>query len=186
MKRYLLALTCAALLAGCGSSVKLDDVAVEDKFGTPVGAQAGAGGAGTAGAAGSSAGMASSGVAPVDLTKSGATAAAPQGPRIIYFDYDSFIIKPEFRSVIEANANFLKANATRMVSIEGNTDENGGREYNLALGQKRAEAVKQALVLLGVPERQVEAVSFGKEKPAVQGHDEAAWAQNRRAEFAYR
>jgi peptidoglycan-associated lipoprotein len=122
----------------------------------------------------------------VDLTKSGPGAAAPQGPRIVYFDYDSFIIKPEFQAVIEAHAKFLKADPKRRAAVEGHTDENGGREYNLALGQKRAEAVRRALALLGVPDVQVEAVSYGKEKPANEGHDEASWAQNRRAEIVYR
>lgn len=188
MNRFLLALGCAALLVGCGSSVKLDDVKVEDMTGKPVGAQ-GAGGAagagGTTGAAGSGA-LASSGVAPIDLTKSGSGAAMQEGPRIVYFDYDSFVIKPEFQGLIETHARFLKADQKRHAAIEGHTDETGGREYNLALGQKRAEAVRRALGLLGVSDAQVEAVSFGKEKPAVQGTDEAAMARNRRAEILYR
>jgi peptidoglycan-associated lipoprotein len=104
----------------------------------------------------------------------------------VYFDYDSYVIKPEFQSLIEAHARFLKANSGRRVNIEGHTDERGGREYNLALGQRRSEAVRRALGLLGVPDTQVEAVSFGKEKPAVPGSDEAAWAKNRRAELVYR
>jgi len=88
--------------------------------------------------------------------------------------------------VIEAHAKFIKADKTRKVAIEGHTDERGGREYNLALGQKRAEAVRRALGLLGVSENQIEAVSFGKEKPAVQGSTEDAMAKNRRAEISYR
>ena len=104
----------------------------------------------------------------------------------MYFDYDSFVIKPEFQTLIEAHSRFLKANNGRKVVIEGHTDERGGREYNLALGQKRSEAVRRALALLGVPDSQVEAVSFGKEKPAMPGSDETAMAQNRRAELAYR
>lgn len=186
MNRYVLVLACAAVLAGCGSSVKLDDVAVEDKTGKPVGALGASGAAGATGAAGSAGALANQGVAPVDLTKSGSNAAALQGPRIVYFDYDSFIIKPEFQSVIEAHSRYLKADANRKIAVEGHTDESGGREYNLALGQKRAEAVRRALGLLGVPDMQVEAVSFGKEKPAVEGSDEAAWAKNRRAEIVYR
>jgi peptidoglycan-associated lipoprotein len=93
------------------------------------------------------------------------------------------VVKDEFRPTIEAQAKSLSANKAKKVSIEGHTDERGGREYNLALGQKRAEAVVKSLELLGVPQSQVEAVSFGKERPAVQGSDEAAWAKNRRAEF---
>jgi len=106
--------------------------------------------------------------------------------RIIYFDYDSYVIKPDFQSLIEGHARFLKANNARRLVIEGHTDQRGGREYNLALGQKRAEAVRRALALLGVPDNQMEAVSFGKEKPAVEGMSEDAFAQNRRAELAYR
>jgi peptidoglycan-associated lipoprotein len=182
MKRKLLALTLVALLAGCGSSVKLDDVPVEDKSGTNVTA-AGSGGAGTQ----SGTGVGSGSVAPLDVTKDTPNVAGPTGVgRIVYFDYDSFVIKPEFQSVIDAHARWLKANAARKAVIEGHTDERGGREYNLALGQKRSEAVRRALGLLGVPDNQVDPVSFGKEKPADAGHDEAAYAKNRRAEIAYR
>ena len=106
--------------------------------------------------------------------------------RIVYFDYDSYVIKPEFQSVIEAHSHFIKATPSRKVMIEGHTDEHGGREYNLALGQKRAEAVRRSLGLLGVPDSQVEAVSFGKEKPAAQGGTEDVHAKNRRAELSYR
>lgn len=188
MKRYLLALAYCTVLAGCGSAIPLDDVSVEDKSGTPV-TTPGAGGGSAAGgaAAGSSGAVTNTAIAPVDLTRPGSNAAAPTGQQnIIYFDYDSFVIKPEFQGVIEAQARYMKANPSRRVSIEGHTDSRGGREYNLALGQKRAEAVLRALVLLGVPESQLEAVSFGKEKPAVPGNDEAAWAKDRRAEIRYR
>ena len=141
--------------------------------------QAGAGGAGSGGAA--------SGVAPVTIDPNAQTAAGPVGvARIVYFDYDSYTIKPEFQSLIDGHARFLKANAQRRISIEGHTDERGGREYNLALGQKRSEAVRRALTLLGVNDAQIEAVSFGKEKPAAQGTGEDVWAQNRRAEIVYR
>ena len=96
------------------------------------------------------------------------------------------MVKSEFQTAIEAHAQFLKANPRAKVSLEGHTDERGGREYNLALGQKRADAVRQSLSLLGVQESQVESVSFGKEKPSAQGADESAFAKNRRAEFFYR
>lgn len=171
MKKFALILGVAALMAGCGSSVKLDDVPVEDRAGASVGADSSAAG--------------KNGVTSVDLEK-GQLGVAPAGPRIVYFDYDSYVIKPEFQSVIEAHARHIKADKNRKVSIEGHTDERGGREYNLALGQKRAEAVRRALGLLGVADSQVEAVSFGKEKPAAQGSDEAAWSKNRRAEITYR
>jgi peptidoglycan-associated lipoprotein len=126
-------------------------------------------------------------VAPVQIDASNNQAAGPAGvPRVIYFDYDSFTIKPEFQGAIEAHAKFLATNKTRRLAIEGHTDERGGREYNLALGQKRAEAVRRGLGLLGVTDAQVEAVSFGKEKPAAMGSNEEAFAQNRRAELSYR
>jgi peptidoglycan-associated lipoprotein len=127
-----------------------------------------------------------SGVAPVTAARSDASVAAATEAKLVYFDYDSFVIKPEFQSVIESNARFLLADRKRRLVIEGHTDERGGREYNLALGQKRAEAVRQALSLLGVEDAQIEAVSFGKEKPAVLGSDEAAMAKNRRAELRIR
>jgi peptidoglycan-associated lipoprotein len=111
------------------------------------------------------------------------TASAAGAQRIVYFDFDSFVVKDEFRPVVEANAKRLAASRNQRITVEGHTDERGGREYNLALGQKRAEAVTKALALLGVAEGQMEAVSFGKERPAVQGSDEAAWAKNRRAEI---
>jgi peptidoglycan-associated lipoprotein len=174
MKRVFLGLVMALVLAGC-SSVKLDDVPVEDK-GATLPAQPGAGGPAT-----------ESLVAPVAADDVSGTAAGPVNvARIIYFDYDSYVIKPEFQSLIEAHARFLKANNGRRVNLEGHTDERGGREYNLALGQRRAEAVRRALVLLGTPDNQIEAVSFGKEKPAVPGSDESAWARNRRVEIVYR
>ncbi len=128
-----------------------------------------------------------SGVAGVDLGQSARDAAGPVGvSRIVYFDYDSYVIKPEFQSLIEAHARFIKAGGNRKLMVEGHTDERGGREYNLALGQKRAEAVRRALALLGVSDAQVEAVSFGKEKPAAQGGTKEVHAKNRRAELSYR
>jgi peptidoglycan-associated lipoprotein len=180
MKKYVwMMLGAAALVAGCGSTVKLDDVPVESRVGTTVGQ-------GTPGGA-SAAGTTQSSVAPVAADGVANLAPGPQGTgRIVYFDYDSFVIKPEFQALIDSHARYIKANGGRRVAIEGHTDERGGREYNLALGQKRAEAVRRALVLLGVADNQIEAVSFGKEKPAEAGSDEAAFAKNRRAEIAYR
>ena len=166
----LAALAAALALAGCASSVKLDEPPVESRD-----PNAAAGGAGGAGASGTS----QSQVASVDLSQQQATAA----PRIVYFDFDSFVVKDEFRPVVEANAKQLNGDRKKKVVIEGHTDERGGREYNLALGQKRAEAVAKSLTLLGVQDTQVEAVSYGKERPAVTGSDESAWAQNRRAEL---
>jgi len=105
--------------------------------------------------------------------------------RSVYFDFDSYVIKDEFNSLLAAHAKFLSSHTEHKVMVQGNTDERGGREYNLALGQKRAVAVTKSLSAQGVDGAQMEAVSFGKEKPKAAGHDEAAWAQNRRADIVY-
>jgi peptidoglycan-associated lipoprotein len=168
-------LMAAFVLAGC-SSVPLDDknnVPVETRTPTGVGSGSGAntGGAGQ------------SGVTPVDLTKGGQNAGLG---KVVYFDFDSYVLKDEYRPLVDTFAKSLTADRKKKVTVEGHTDERGGREYNLALGQKRAETVTKALALLGATDAQIEAVSFGKERPAVQGSDEAAWAKNRRAELVYR
>ena len=171
-------LTLSFILAACGSSVKLSDVPVEDRS---------AGAAGAGGAAGADSQVSGRGVAPVEISTTDTTAAGPVGAgRVTYFDYDSFTIKPEFQGAIEVHARFLTTNKNRKIAIEGHTDERGGREYNLALGQKRSEAVRRSLSLLGVAETQVEAVSFGEEKPSMTGATEEAFAKNRRAEINYR
>jgi peptidoglycan-associated lipoprotein len=181
--RGLLALLAAAALAACSSPVKLNNTTapVETRTGTTPGQTATTPAAPALPAAGAN----SSAVKPVDLTKTDAIAMAPGG-RIVYFDFDSYVVKDEFRPVVESNAKVLVADRKLHMSIEGHTDERGGREYNLALGQKRSEAVLKALTLLGANDAQLEAVSFGKERPAMQGSDEAAWAKNRRAEIVSR
>lgn len=183
MKRFLYSSISSFVLAGalvaCGSNVKLQDVPVEDKSASSAQADADAAAAAAAAAA--------RGVAPVQIGASDTSAAGPANTaKVIYFDFDSFVVKPEFQAVIEAHSRYLAANKARKLAIEGHTDESGGREYNLALGQKRAEAVRRALGLLGVMDAQVEAVSFGKEKPAAAGFDDASMAKNRRAEINYR
>jgi peptidoglycan-associated lipoprotein len=105
--------------------------------------------------------------------------------RSVYFDYDSYVISDNAKPVVQAHAKYLDANKARKIVIQGNADERGGSEYNLALGQKRAEAVRKSLELLGVQDSKMEAVSFGKEKPKASGHDEAAWTENRRADIVY-
>ena len=165
----------AVLLAACGSNVKLDEVPVENRTGTVVTPQT------------NTNDVASKGVAPVEIAATNIGSAGPAGvAKVIYFDYDSSTIKPEFQGAVEAHAKYMAANKARKLAVEGHTDERGGREYNLALGQKRAEAVRRALSLLGVTDAQVEAVSFGKEKPVNSGTDETALAKNRRAELTYR
>ena len=166
---FALIVSSAVLLAAC-SSTKLDD-----KANAPVQNGASNGAADTRAVGTVNAGS----VDPLN---------DPQGvlaKRSVYFDYDSYTVKPEYRTVIENHAKYLVAHKDRKVIIQGNTDDRGGAEYNLALSQKRAEAVRKALVLLGVSDAQVEAVSFGKEKPKALGQDEASYAENRRADIAY-
>ena len=179
-RTIIVGLALASLLAGCSTPVRLDPVPVEDKAGTAVnaGARAQPPDSGVAGATNQ--------VTPVNLGSRQADAAPPAGPSVVYFDFDSFEIKPEFERVISTHAARIKLDKRSKVVVEGHTDERGGREYNLALGQKRSEAVRRALGLLGVNEAQLEAVSFGKEKPVAAGSDEASWAMNRRAEITYR
>lgn len=177
-RRIITGLLMAATLAGCSSGVKLNDVPVEDKSATAVA---------PGGPGGSTGGATQSRVAPVDAAPGDIDKAGPTNvSRLVFFDYDSYVLKPEAQPIIEAHAKFLRANTSRRVALEGHTDERGGREYNLALGQRRAEAVRRALGLLGVADSQLEAVSFGKEKPAATGTGEAVWAQNRRVEISYR
>jgi peptidoglycan-associated lipoprotein len=177
--RYTLgSLALAALLAGC-SSVKLDEGKAPVESRSPsenAAVLAGAGGPG------SGTGASQSDVATVDLNR--ADDPAESGlPRVVYFDFDSFVVKDEFQPVIEAHAKRLAGDRKRRMTLEGHTDDRGGSEYNLALGQKRAEAVLKSMALLGVQDTQLEAVSFGKERPAVQGSSEEAWARNRRVEM---
>jgi peptidoglycan-associated lipoprotein len=169
--------------------VKLDEVPVRDASGTQVTQAPSAQTPTIASTSSSSSQTAVSErtVQAVNVAPLAGDANGPTGiPRVILFDYDSFDVKPEFQGAIDAHARFLTANRARKLAVEGHTDERGGREYNLALGQKRAEAVRRALALLGVADAQVEAVSFGKEKPADTASNEAAYAKNRRAELSYR
>jgi len=105
--------------------------------------------------------------------------------RSLYFDLDSSVIKQEYRQVVETHGKFLSGKSGVKITVRGNTDERGSREYNLALGQRRADVVKQALQTQGVRDDQIDAVSFGSEKPVAEGHSESAWAKNRRVDIAY-
>src|SRR5271165_5369005 len=115
----------------------------------------------------------------------GGAAAGLLAQRVIYFDFDKSDIKPEFNDIIAAHARNLTAHPNLKLKLEGNTDERGTREYNIGLGERRAQAVRRALLLQGAAESQLTTVSFGAERPAVEGDDEAAWAQNRRVELVY-
>jgi len=168
----------AFVLAGC-SSVNLDEQKPAPISDASAGDQSA--GAGTDARA----------VAPVDAQSARGVDPfndpnSPLYKKSVFFDFDSFNVKPEFQPVVEAHGKYLASTKNRRIVIEGNTDERGGREYNLALGQKRAEAVKQRLMLLGASDSQIETVSFGKEKPRATGSTEEAWAQNRRADIVYK
>jgi peptidoglycan-associated lipoprotein len=110
---------------------------------------------------------------------------SPLSKRSIFFDYDSFVVKDDYKTTVEAHAAYLKRTPNARIVIEGNTDERGSREYNLALGQKRSEAVKKVMALLGVTDSQIESVSFGEEKPRNAASNEQAWSENRRADVRY-
>jgi peptidoglycan-associated lipoprotein len=185
MRKLIFGALVVAFLAGCASTPTQDAAPVEDRAAT-----AGVPPPGTPGAS-------TSGAPPSGVT---GTPGSPSGPagasvlrdpnnilskRTVYFDYDSFAVREEFRPLLTAHAKYLQANRPTRVTLQGHTDERGSREYNIALGQRRADAVKNLMQLLGGTEVQIETVSFGKEKPKVEGHDESAWAQNRRVEIIY-
>ena len=181
MRKYLWIGLIAAVLAGC-STTPSTEAPVDDKS-TAGAAGAGAGGAqtggaGTGGVTGSAMGSGAGGNPLRDpnniLSK-----------RSVYFDYDSFVVKDEYRPLVEAHARYLQQNRNARATVQGNTDERGSREYNIALGQKRADSVKRMMTLLGVSGSQVETVSYGEEKPRAQGEGEQAFAENRRADIVY-
>ena len=174
MKKIMLSLALASLLAACGSQEVKKDVPVADRTtGTQQPAQTGT-------------------ASTTTPTQQPTIAANPLkdpanilSKRSVYFDFDSNAVKDEFRPIVQAHSKYMVDKKDSKIRIEGNCDERGSREYNLALGQRRAEAVKKTMTVLGVSEARIETVSFGEEKPANAGHDEAAWAQNRRADIKY-
>jgi peptidoglycan-associated lipoprotein len=178
MHKWIIGAALLALIAGCSSTPEKTEAPVEERAVTPATTTSGAttSGATTSGVTGTATGLPT-------LHKDPTNILAKQ--RSVYFDYDQFVIKDEFRPMLEAHAKYLQANKGLKITIQGNTDERGTREYNIALGQKRADTVKKTLLLLGVTEIQIETVSFGKEKPRREGHDETSWAENRRADIVY-
>jgi len=174
----LLALT----LSACGTKGGTE-ATVEDRTGGTT-ATTPAGGAESTGVSG--AGVAGSAIAGSDAAGDPRKdPASPLSKRSIFFDFDSYVVKDEYRPALEAHAGYLMAKRDARVILQGNADERGSREYNLALGQKRAEAVRKALAVLGVSDAQLEAVSFGEEKPRNEADTEAAYAENRRTDVVY-
>lgn len=168
MKKLMLSALLAGFLAACaGQEVKEEKAAVEDKSPAAKDVQTAA-------------------------VREQAVAANPlKDPsnilsrRSVYFDFDSSAVKDEYKPLVEAHAKYLSGHAEASVTLQGNCDERGSREYNLALGQRRAENVKKMMVVLGASGRQIETVSFGEEKPKAPGHDEASWQENRRADIVH-
>jgi peptidoglycan-associated lipoprotein len=177
MQKVLICALCALLLTACQSTTTKDAGAPVEERNPATDAGATTAGTGTAGVAGTAAGGAQR--SPLRDPSS------PLSKRIVYFDFDSYVIKDEFKPMIEAHGRYLQANRNARMTVRGSTDERGSREYNIALGQRRADALKKLLILYGATEIQIETVSFGKEKPVREGHDEASWAENRRDEIVY-
>ena len=168
----------AVLAAGCASQDSRQDPAVTDR-------STGSGSTTTPG------GRTADTSKPLGTQPSGVAGNPLRDPgnilskRSVFFDYDSNAVKDEFRGLVQAHSRYLTDKRDSRVRIEGNADERGSREYNLALGQRRAEAVKKVMTVLGVSDGRVETTSYGEEKPVATGHDEQAWAQNRRADIKY-
>lgn len=179
MKRLLLAVMASVILAACSSTPtkEQDGAAVEDRGGVAGQSQK----------------------PPTQTTGPTTTPLAPKGvsgnplkdpsnilsKRSVYFELDSNVVKDEFKPLVSAHARYLQQNRAAKVTVQGNADERGSREYNIALGQRRADAVSKAMQLLGAQAGQIETVSFGEEKPRATGHDEKSWAENRRADIVY-
>jgi peptidoglycan-associated lipoprotein len=177
MKKLLIGLSLAVLLSACASKDPVKETKIEDRSPTTA--------------------TTSTTTTPTTQGTQGQQAGQATRPdplkdpnnllskRVIYFDYDKDSVKPEFTALVQAHASYLGQNRNRKVRLEGHADERGSREYNMALGQRRADAVRKATVVLGVGNERIETVSFGEDKPRSNGHDEAAWAQNRRVEIFY-
>ncbi len=182
--RWTMLVLVAALAAGCGTlggKPSPEQAPPVEERGAEAAAPAGEAGAQQPPGA-EARGVAGEGALPLDPLKD---PASPLAQRTIYFDFDSSVVKPEFQDMLKAHAAYLVDHPGRRLILEGHTDERGTREYNLGLGERRALAVKRALVLLGVPAERIETVSYGEERPAAEGHDESAWRLNRRVELVY-
>ena len=185
MRNIAVAAFVALFLAGCSTQPSQPTAPIDDRSTTPGAAT------GTPGAATSGAGTGGVTGSTVPGTGTGTGPSALRDPnnilskRNVFFDFDSFVVKDEYRPLVEAHARYLAGNRQARATIQGNTDERGSREYNIALGQRRADAIKRMMTLIGAQDAQIETVSFGKEKPRNPGHDETAWAQNRRGDIVH-
>lgn len=175
MKQAALYLVLAAFAAGCASNEARKDAPVADR-------------STATSPSGSTAGTSGTTRAAQPESVSGNPLRDPNNilsKRSVYFDYDSNAVKDEFRGLVQAHSRYMSDKRESRVRIEGNCDERGSREYNLALGQRRAESVKKVMTVLGVSDGRIETTSYGEEKPVATGHDEQSWAQNRRADIKY-
>jgi peptidoglycan-associated lipoprotein len=178
MNKILIGVLAALALAACTTTPKQEGGAPVDER-TP--------GATTPGAATSGAATGSvAGTAQGGGTNPLKDPSSILSKRSVYFDFDAYAIKDDYKALLEAHARYLQSNRNARMTVEGNTDERGSREYNIALGQRRADAAKRMMLLSGATEAQIDTVSFGKEKPKNPGHDESAWAENRRDDIGYR
>jgi peptidoglycan-associated lipoprotein len=181
MKRFsIAALAVAAALSGCATTDSQDTNAAAPAPEARSGQASTSPSTGTASS--SSIGSRSGGTG----SRSSGQAQGQDLKRSVYFEFDKYDVKPEYRALVEEHARWLKANPKAKLVVEGNADERGSREYNVALGQRRAESVTKMLVLMGAKAEQIEAVSWGEEKPRRTGHDETSWAENRRDDFVRR
>ena len=172
MKNAAIVILIAAALAGCASKETKTEAPVADRSAQP---SANAGQSATA-----------TPTRPTTTQAGNPLATGQLAQRSVYFDYDSNAVKDEYRGLVQAHSRYLTGDKRdARIRIEGNCDERGSREYNLALGQRRAEAVKKVMTVLGVADNRIETISYGEEKPVAGGHDEQAWAQNRRADIKY-
>jgi peptidoglycan-associated lipoprotein len=180
MKKFLVAAIAVAYLAALAGCSTQPSAPVDDQSAAAAAAEAAKSGTTTSGASTSGvAGTATGGANPLKDPNN------VLSKRSVYFEFDSFVVEDKYKAMIESHAKYLAGNKAAKVTLQGNTDERGSREYNIALGQKRAEAVKRVMVLMGAPDVVIETVSYGKEKPRREGHDEAAWAENRRVDIVY-
>jgi peptidoglycan-associated lipoprotein len=173
MKNAVLYIAVAGLLAACGSQEVKKDVPVTDRTSSTTQPS------GTPGS--STTGVTQPTIAANPLTDP----SSALSKRSVYFEYDSNAVKDEYRGLVQAHSKYLADKRDSRIRIEGNCDERGSREYNIALGQRRAESVKKVMTVLGVQEARIETVSNGEEKPMAPGHDEGAWSKNRRADIKY-